>query len=326
MTVDQFVEKYLGKKIDFDGAYGGQCVDLFRQYVKEVLELPQPKGVNGAAEFWTGYDNDPNLKNNYEKIANTPTGVPQKGDVMLWNKKAGGGFGHVSVFLSGNVDTFVSFDQNWPTLSVCTKTNHNYTNVYGWLRAKKKEVTPPPQPPPNPADPRDEQIAQLKAEVANLRLTVTEREDALTEVRKQLSDAVATNAKHIKDFVETLASLLGTVIGTSPEQGIPDIVAAVKRLLSVEDQLKGTEKKLDEEKGKHAAEVAALHGEVSQLRKEIEQQQAELSKQYQENKNLLARVESLERKGEAIRENTKTLSWIDELMQNLKVIFDKKGK
>lgn len=136
MTLDAFVKKHLGKKIDWDGAYGGQCVDLFRQYVQDVLELPQPKGVVGAADFWANYGTDKNLKDHYEKIPNTPTGVPKKGDVMLWNKRAGGGYGHVAVFLEGDVNEFTSFDQNWPTLSVCTITQHDYKNVLGWLRPK----------------------------------------------------------------------------------------------------------------------------------------------------------------------------------------------
>ena len=140
ITFDKFISKYLGKKIDYDNAYAGQCVDLYRQYIKEVLEFPQPVGVKGAADFWTNYDKDVALKDFYEKIPNSPTGVPQKGDVMLWNRNAGGGFGHVSVFIEGDVNGFTSFDQNWPTLSVCTKTKHDYKYVYGWLRPKKQSV------------------------------------------------------------------------------------------------------------------------------------------------------------------------------------------
>ncbi|WP_252722587.1 hypothetical protein [Treponema phagedenis] len=37
MSLDEFVKKYLGKKVDYDGHYGAQCVDLFRQYCKDVL-------------------------------------------------------------------------------------------------------------------------------------------------------------------------------------------------------------------------------------------------------------------------------------------------
>lgn len=138
LTLQEFITKYLGKKVDFDGAYSGQCVDLARQYFQDVLGISQPKGVTGAADFWTNYDSDPNLHNNFDKIHNTPTFVPNPGDVVLWNKKAGGGFGHVAIFIEGDVNQFTSLDQNWPTLDKVTKTPHNYTNVYGVFRPKKK--------------------------------------------------------------------------------------------------------------------------------------------------------------------------------------------
>jgi len=144
MTLQQFVDKYLGKKIDFDGAYGGQCVDLFRQYNKDVLGIVQPKGVIGAKEFYTNFDKDPVLKANFTKIANTPTGVPEAGDVVIWDKWSGNEFGHVAIFLNGDENKFTSLDQNFPTLNKVTKTEHNYTNpkVLGWLRPSGVEKLP----------------------------------------------------------------------------------------------------------------------------------------------------------------------------------------
>jgi len=141
MTFNEFVKAYTGKKLDFDNHYGGQCVDLFRFYVHEVLDKPQPKPVVGAADFWTNYDIDPNLKNNFEKILNTPVNVPKAGDVMIWSKKAGGGFGHVGVFIEGDVNRFKSFDQNWRALNVSEPTEHNYTNVLGWLRPREETMS-----------------------------------------------------------------------------------------------------------------------------------------------------------------------------------------
>lgn len=141
MTVDQFVKKYQGKKLDWDKAYQGQCVDLFRYYVHEVLQLSQPRGVVGAADFWTNYQSDPILRDNFEKIPNTPEFVPKKGDVVIWNKKAGGGFGHIAVFIEGGVMNFTSFDQNWRALNVSELTKHDYKNVYGVLRPKGKSMS-----------------------------------------------------------------------------------------------------------------------------------------------------------------------------------------
>lgn len=158
MKFPEFVNKYLGKKVDFDGAYGGQCVDLFRKYVQEVLGKPQPIGVVGAADFWTNYEKDPALKDNFDQIVNTPTAIPEEGDVMIWSKKAGGGYGHIGIYISGDVRQFVSFDQNWPSINKCTKTTHNYTNVLGWLRPKPQE-----QPAPTKAELA---IAEIKVVLA----------------------------------------------------------------------------------------------------------------------------------------------------------------
>ena len=37
MIMDKWVEKNLGKSIDYDGVYGVQCVDLIKHFVKNVL-------------------------------------------------------------------------------------------------------------------------------------------------------------------------------------------------------------------------------------------------------------------------------------------------
>jgi len=136
MTINQFIDKWLGKKADYDGYYGGQCVDLYRFYVKEVLGLKQSPGVGGAAEIWDSADPD-----DYDFIDNSPTAVPKNGDIVIWNRRAGGGFGHVDIFLNGDVNSFIGLDQNWPTLDKVTKTTHSYTNIIGWLRPKKNIMT-----------------------------------------------------------------------------------------------------------------------------------------------------------------------------------------
>lgn len=53
MDLTQFVKNYVGTKVDFDGAYGAQCVDLYRQYCSSVLEIPQTPPVAGAKDIIT---------------------------------------------------------------------------------------------------------------------------------------------------------------------------------------------------------------------------------------------------------------------------------
>lgn len=139
MTYDEFFKKYNGRPIDFDGYYGNQCMDLYRQYVKEVIECPQSPGVNGAKDVWNTY-----LPNYFDRIPNTPDGVPQKGDIVIWGVGVGP-YGHIAIFDSGDANSFKSFDQNWPVGTYCHLQQHNYNNVLGWLRKKAIDVPQPPQ-------------------------------------------------------------------------------------------------------------------------------------------------------------------------------------
>lgn len=134
MTYTQFVEKYLGKQIDWDKAYGGQCVDVYRQYCND-LGFKQSPGVVGAVDIWTSY-----IKTDFDKVANSATGVPPQGSVVIWDKSIGP-YGHVAVCDSGTTKSFKSIDQNWPTdggTGVVHYVTHNYNGVLGWLIPKIK--------------------------------------------------------------------------------------------------------------------------------------------------------------------------------------------
>jgi hypothetical protein len=127
-------------KWDFDGMYDCQCVDLARFYFRDVLEIPQPKGLPvGARELYEKFESDPVLFRYFTRIPNTPDAVPEAGDVMLWDKNAGSGCGHVAIFLEGNVKTFRSLDQNWTPFKT-TIVHHGYSNVLGWLRPKREAI------------------------------------------------------------------------------------------------------------------------------------------------------------------------------------------
>ena len=139
ISIDDFFAKWMGQEADWDGAYAGQCVDLFRYYCHEVLGISQPDGVWGAANFWVDFETDSVLKANFDRIPNTVDFVPKKGDVMVWDWDAGGGFGHIGIVSddNGTITYFNSFDQNWSRISYCEIVKHNYNNVYGVLRPKK---------------------------------------------------------------------------------------------------------------------------------------------------------------------------------------------
>lgn len=138
MTIQEILDKYNGKTVDFDGFYGNQCVDWYRQYCKE-LGVPQSPGVIGAKDIWTTY-----LKDYFDRIRNDPNAIPQLGDIIVWDAFTGNQYGHVSVFNSGDINSFSSYDQNWPVNSPVHQQPHNYDNVLGWLRPKKLATVPTP--------------------------------------------------------------------------------------------------------------------------------------------------------------------------------------
>lgn len=85
MTLAEFVKKWLGKKADFDGAYGAQCVDLYRMYCKEVLQVPQTPPVEGAKDIW-----------DKRGVLKAREGKPEPGDVLVYGESYGK-YGHVAI-------------------------------------------------------------------------------------------------------------------------------------------------------------------------------------------------------------------------------------
>jgi hypothetical protein len=39
INLEQFIQKWKGKRNDYDKAYGYQCVDLIKQYTLEVFNI-----------------------------------------------------------------------------------------------------------------------------------------------------------------------------------------------------------------------------------------------------------------------------------------------
>ena len=56
---------------------GVQCVDLAKMYIYYVLEI-NPKSIGNAEAYFRRYNELSYLHDNFEKIVNTPTFIPQK--------------------------------------------------------------------------------------------------------------------------------------------------------------------------------------------------------------------------------------------------------
>ena len=141
MTHNTFTTKYNGRFLEFNGdQYRNQCMDEFWAYLKEVLNVdPTPyRGWGTAKRCYLNFNNIKGASANFIRIPNTPTGVPQKGDIIFWGTYpfVTGFAGHVAIIENANVNTLISFDQNWPTYSPCHFQKHSYKGVMGWLRKR----------------------------------------------------------------------------------------------------------------------------------------------------------------------------------------------
>lgn len=140
MTAQEFLNQYQGKFAYSRGGIPGQCVDT----VQKFAEL---NGVGGTPVFPVAAAKDMagTRGDSFDFIANSPTNVPNPGDIVIWNT-AVGPYGHTAIFLDGNANSFRSIDSNWPVGTPIHIQSHNYNGVVGWLRFKQAAPTPQGEP------------------------------------------------------------------------------------------------------------------------------------------------------------------------------------
>lgn len=132
MKLNEFINKYIGTKVDFDGVYGAQCVDLFRQYCKDVLNIPHTGAVGGAIELYTKYDLLPVEKKYFDKVYKTI----YSGDVVIFNKTEKNEFGHVAIVLGECINGLLVFEQDGFAQDGAKISIWSKNNVAGYLRFK----------------------------------------------------------------------------------------------------------------------------------------------------------------------------------------------
>ncbi|MDV7990488.1 CHAP domain-containing protein [Rhodococcus sp. IEGM 1374] len=138
MTQDKGVAwavERIGQRIDYDGAYGSQCMDL-------VVAMC----VEGFG--WRPYGNairltDQAVPVGWQRVRKTASFIPAPGDIAIWGLNEYATYGHTGIIESANEQTFVSIDQNWfnPSLAVgspAARVQHNYYGFWGVLRPPYK--------------------------------------------------------------------------------------------------------------------------------------------------------------------------------------------
>lgn len=106
MTLTQFIKKYKGTKVDWDGTQGPQCVDLYRQYINDVWGVPQTPSVVGAKD----------IINNPGSLSVTKDSALAdyaKGDVLIWGATKSNPYGHVAILVAVyNTKYFIVLEQD----------------------------------------------------------------------------------------------------------------------------------------------------------------------------------------------------------------------
>ena len=137
ITLEEFVNKYNGKKVDFDNYAGPQCVDLFRQYVKDVWNILEHTGCcatsGGAKDLFLDYDKMPLEKKYFTRVK---TKSPKMGDVIIWDSSSTNQYGHVAICLGFLKDSLIVFEQDGFRQDGAKINVRNKTNLLGVLRKK----------------------------------------------------------------------------------------------------------------------------------------------------------------------------------------------
>lgn len=129
MKFHEFINKYINRKIDFDNAYGAQCVDVFRQYCKDVLNIPHTGAVEGAKDLFLNYDKLPLEKKYFKKVENI-----NYGDIVIWNSTKKNPYGHIAIAISSTPSEIIVFEQNGFTQEGALINSRTKDNLLGILR------------------------------------------------------------------------------------------------------------------------------------------------------------------------------------------------
>src|SRR3990167_1191143 len=226
MKFEDFIIKFQGHYIDFDGVYGAQCVDLIRFYLVEVLGILNSsiKSVVGAKDMFEKYDTLVD-KSVFDRVPNTPTGIPKEGDIVLWGATSGNPYGHVALFIEGNANKFNSFDQNYPVGTPCHVQNHTYSKVLGWLHFKGQT-------------PITETLEECKRQVKD---EIRKKNETDAELQEVKSDLEGANAQIIS--YQNFQKQLAVTLATEPDQA--KILGQIVKFMELEDQLRQANKRIE---------------------------------------------------------------------------------
>ena len=137
MTLEEFVKVYNGRQVDYDGVYGPQCVDLFRQYVWDVLGIKEHTGScsssGGAKDLFLDYHKMPIEKKYFIRSASKTC---KAGDVLIWNESLTNKYGHIAICLGVISNSYIVFEQDGFLKDGAKINIRGRENLLGYLRKR----------------------------------------------------------------------------------------------------------------------------------------------------------------------------------------------
>ena len=139
MKLSEFIQKNIKTKVDYDGVYGAQCVDLFRSFCRDVLQIPHTGSCassGGAKDLFLDYDKMPLEKKYFTKIKNFKT--VKYGDIIIYGETDKNKYGHVAIAITNtNNKSILVFEQNGIVQDGAKLVERPMENILGILRFKE---------------------------------------------------------------------------------------------------------------------------------------------------------------------------------------------
>ena len=137
MTLEEFVKTYDGKQVDYDGVFGSQCVDLFRQYCIDVLLIAEHTGSctssGGAKDLFLDYHRMPVEKKYFLRSSSKTC---KAGDVLIWNETLKNKCGHIAICLGMLGNSYIVFEQDGLKQDGAKMNLRGKENFLGYLRKR----------------------------------------------------------------------------------------------------------------------------------------------------------------------------------------------
>jgi len=124
----------IGRSLDYDGAYGAQCVDLTKYYYAYLGVSP----VNGnGCDYATNV-----LPNGWQRIPYSSGFAAQPGDIAVWTYSTSA-YGHVAIVTGASTSSMNVVEQNASTGTRAHSYSYSYGTFFGVIRPDFTSVNTP---------------------------------------------------------------------------------------------------------------------------------------------------------------------------------------